>query len=742
MIFRYLAVQVIAARAFRSSPVSTTAKGHAFRLNRLATSATATATALHSASTLADSTATGANSACVDEINPLLASWDGEPYNLPPFSKIKTTHFEPALHAAMEAHLSELEAIAASETNDFDSILKAYDRAGGLYSKVGSVYGNYLSSLNTPEMQDVQTAMAPVLSRHRSKTYAIPGLFSKIEMMYNMREEKVSSGEWDTEQSRLAERIYLNFVRQGAKLDSKSKDEYADIQAELAGLQTSFIQNMLKDEETWEMVLSENDMEGCPTDLVSAARQAALDRGHAGEDEYVITLGRSLVEPFLTYSSRRDLREKAFAAWTSRGELSEERDNLAIATQILKLRRRQAELMGYKTFAEFQLEDTMAQNPDAVKKLLLNVWERAKESAKRERSCLEEFVAESGETLDGGVMPFDWRYYAEKVRKANYDFDESELKPYLSLDSVTNAIFDVSGKLFGLKYRKVDVQAYHPDVTVYEVRKEEGGEDRLVSLFLADNYARQFKSSGAWMSEYRSQTKNIAPGTDEIEKIPIVSNNNNFAKGSGSTLLSFDGKRSGYPLDYLFQSDPDFVELPSQLMEHWFEEPRVLKEHARHHETGEPVPDELIERLKAASVFNEGFATVEYTACALYDMAVHSLSDYDNFDLAEFEKEYLQEIGMVQGIVMRHRPAHFAHLFASSSYAAGYYVYQWAQVLDNDVYAAFEETGDVFDTHTAEKCRQLIYSAGNTEAPEELFRQFRGRDPDISFFLKNRGLSG
>ena len=438
----------------------------------------------------------------------------------------------------------DLEAIATSGENDFDSILKAYDRAGGLYSKVGSVYGNYLSSLNTPEMQEVQTAMAPVLSRHRSKTYAVPGLFEKIEAMYNMREEKLSTGEWDTEQARLAERIYLNFVRQGAKLDPKSKDEYADIQAELAGLQTSFIQNMLKDEETWEMVLSEGDMEGCPSDLVSAARQAALDRGHAGEDQYVITLGRSLVEPFLTYSSRRDLREKAFAAWTSRGELSEERDNLAIATQILKLRKRQAELMGHETFAEFQTEDTMAKNPETVMQLLLNVWERAKESANRERTMLEEFVAESGETLNGGIQPHDWRYYAEKVRKANYDFDESELKPYLSLDSVTNAIFDVSGKLFGLKYRKVDIQAYHPDVTVYEVRKEENGEDKLVSLFLADNYARQFKSSGAWMSEYRSQTKNIAEGTDPIEKIPIVSNNNNFAKGSGSTLLSFDGKRS------------------------------------------------------------------------------------------------------------------------------------------------------------------------------------------------------
>ena len=441
--------------------------------------------------------------------------------------------------------------------------------------------------------------------------------------------------------------------------------------AELASLQTEFMQNVLKDEEEWEMVLTAKDMEGCPADIVAAARQAAIDRKHNGPDDHVVTLGRSLVEPFLTYSSRRDLRQKAFEAWTSRGELSKERDNLSIATKILRLRKRQAELMDKSTFAEYQTEDTMAQTPENVMKLLTNVWARAKEAANREREMMEAFLTEKGETLEGGIQPWDWRYYAEQVRQANYNFDESELKPYLSLDAVTNAVFDVSNKLYGLKYvKRDDVEAYHPDVNVYEVRRNKAGtdsdEDELVALFLHDNYARPHKSSGAWMSEYRSQKKNLVDGADEIEAIPIVSNNNNFAKASGSTLLSFDdgvtlfhemghghhGMLSDATYRTLASTSVlrDFVELPSQLMEHWLSEPAVLKEHARHHQSGEPVPDDLLQRLKAAKLFNEGFNTVEYTACALLDMAVHSLEDYgDDFDLAQFEKEYLEKQGMPQG---------------------------------------------------------------------------------------------
>ena len=544
-----------------------------------------------------------------------------------------------------------------------------------------------------------------------------------------------------------------------------------------------------KDEEEWERVLAAEDFEGCPADVITAARQVAIDK-KKGPDDHVMTLGRSLVEPFLSYSTRRDLRKTVFEAFSKRGELSQERDNLSIAVEILRLRRRQAQLHNKGSFAEYQFEDTMAQTPQAGMKLLNDVWVKSKDAAKREREMLEAFVLGKGETLEGGIQPWDWRYYAEQVRQAEvrdldlslhhifisppphnqisvnfnkFNFDENEMKPYLSIDAVTNAAFDVSNKLYDSKYvKRDDIVAYHPDVNVYEVRranKDTSDEDELVAVFLHDNYARPYKKSGAWMSNIRTQTKNLAPGADPIEGIPIVSNNNNFSKGSEHTLLSFTdgitlfhefghahhGMLSDATYEYLASTSvlKDFVELPSQLMEHWLSEPVVLKEHAKHYQSGEVLPDNLIKRFKAAELFNEGFNTIEYTSCAMYDIALHSLSEYgDDFDLAKFEQEYLEEQGMPQGIIMRHRPPHFLHLFASSGYASGYYVYMWAQVLDNDVFAAFEETGDVFDRATADRCREFIYSTGNTVAPQELFKKFRGRDPDATFMMKNRGLLG
>jgi peptidyl-dipeptidase Dcp len=543
-----------------------------------------------------------------------------------------------------------------------------------------------------------------------------------------------------------------------------------------------------KDEEEWELVLAAEDFEGCPADVITAARQVAIGK-KKGPDDHVMTLGRSLVEPFLSYSTRRDLRKTVFEAFSKRGELSQERDNLSIAVEILRLRRRQAQLHNKGSFAEYQFEDTMAQTPQAGMKLLNDVWVKSKDAAKREREMLEAFVLGKGETLEGGIQPWDWRFYAEQVRQAEvrdldlslhhmfrsppphnqisvnfnkFNFDENEMKPYLSIDAVTNAAFDVSNKLYDLKYvKRDDIVAYHPDVNVYEVRranKDTSDEDELVAVFLHDNYARPYKKSGAWMSNIRTQTKNLAPGADPIEGIPIVSNNNNFSKGSEHTLLSFTdgitlfhefghahhGMLSDATYEYLASTSvlKDFVELPSQLMEHWLSEPVVLKEHAKHYQSGEVLPDNLIKRFKAAELFNEGFNTIEYTSCAMYDIALHSLSEYgDDFDLAKFEQEYLEEQGMPQGIIMRHRPPHFLHLFASSGYASGYYVYMWAQVLDNDVFAAFEETGDVFDRATADRCREFIYSTGNTVAPQELFKKFRGRDPDATFMMKNRGLA-
>ena len=759
--------------------------------------------------------------------NPLLRDWSTQPFRLPPFSEIRTSDFEPALEVARKAHLEELQSIANTNKDDddeeptFENVIVAYVRAGSLLSRVSSVFSNLCSSMNTQELQAVQTKLSPLLSRHRSAAYTVPGLFDKIDAVYQQTRDASSSNnhKLSPEQIRLIERIHTDFVRQGgAQLSAESQHELAEIKAELATLRTEFLQNVLKDESDYGLAVTLDDLKGCPASLIEAAKQAAIERHNNDnnddeekeekndnviEDEYIITLSRSLIEPFLVFCQNRKLRKTAWEAWTKRGELTT--NNIPIATKILALRQKQAKLYGYKSFAEYQCVDRMAKTPKNVSTLLEDVWERAKVSANKERKELEDYVKEHGlfDNDDGDdddkltIQPWDWRFVAEKVRKAKYDFDESLLKPYLSLESVRSAMFAVSSKLFGLTYTpRPDVETYHPDVDAYEVRN---ANNRLVAVFLQDNYSRQFKSSGAWMSEYRSQTKNLNKDQDPVEGVPIVSNNNNLAKGSGkTTLLSNDGtlvqlcvyasvcfrserwnlilvslsflslfriqkrKTDARTMFHEFGhahhgmlSDAtygrlastnvmaDFVELPSQLMEHWFSERQVLEEHARHYETGEPVPMELLEKLKAAESFNEGFATIEYTICALLDMALHQVENYDDehFDLVQFEKDELERLGMPQGIVMRHRPAHFLHLFASEMYAAGYYVYLWAETLDADAYAAFEESGDIFDKETAEKARKFIYAAGNTVAPDELFRRFRGRDPDISFMLKQKGLT-
>jgi len=666
----------------------------------------------------------------------------------------------------MEDHIRDLQAIVDSpDPPTFENVMVAYDRAGSTLDKVTGVFGNMCSSQNTPELQAIQTEMTPILSRHQSSTFTLPGLFRKVEQVHRAQQEtegESSSSSLTSEDRRLTERVFLDFTRSGAHFDTDKQQENADIGAKLATLITKFSQNVLKDEETYELVLKTEDLVGCPDSLIEAAKNAAEERDKA-DDEYVITLSRSLVEPFLTFAGRRDLRETAWRAWTSRGEMDPDRDNLEIATEILKLRQRQAKLHGYKNFAEYQCVDRMAKTPETVIELLENVWERAKVSANSERKELEEYVQQQEshtedekDIIENGIQPWDWRYYAEQVRIAKYDFDESLLKPYLSLESVTDAVMAVSNKLFGLKYiLRDDIVTYHESVKAYEVRNERDG-NKLVAIFLHDNYARQFKSGGAWMSEFRSQTKNLSEeNKKEYQGIPIVTNNNNFAKGK-NTLLSFDdattlfhemghghhGMLSDCTYGRLSSTNvlTDFVELPSQLMEHWLEEPEVLKEYARHFETGEPVPDELIRKMKKAKSFNQGFATIEYTSCALLDMLLHQVEDYENFDITAFEREELGRVGMPQGVVMRHRPAHFSHLFASTGYAAGYYVYLWAEVLDADVYAAFQETGNVFDPEMAERVRKYVYSAGNTEAPDELFRKFRGRDPDIQYMLEKNSL--
>eukprot|EP00595_Chromulina_sp_UTEXLB2642_P000434 CAMPEP_0196761568 /NCGR_PEP_ID=MMETSP1095-20130614/854_1 /TAXON_ID=96789 ORGANISM="Chromulina nebulosa, Strain UTEXLB2642" /NCGR_SAMPLE_ID=MMETSP1095 /ASSEMBLY_ACC=CAM_ASM_000446 /LENGTH=544 /DNA_ID=CAMNT_0042111299 /DNA_START=563 /DNA_END=2197 /DNA_ORIENTATION=+ len=538
----------------------------------------------------------------------------------------------------------------------------------------------------------------------------------------------------------------------------------------LAELETKFTQNVMGDESSYTIVLNEDDLSGLPSSIIEAAKQAAIDRG-LNDNSYVITLSRSLVEPFITYSDRRDLREKAWKAWTSRGELDPSRNNHIIILEILKLREEQARMHGYNNFGEYATADTMAGSPKAVMDLLLKVWNRGKSSVDRERSALLEYIHSVSTNAIGipdKIEPWDWRFYAEKVRQSKYDLDQSEVKPYFSLDAMVNAVFDCANRLFGLKFiLRPDIISYHPDVRTYEVYEEDG---KLVGIFLHDNYARPNKQGGAWMSEYRCQSRNYDESGQHI--IPIIVNNNNFAKGD-PCLLSFDdavtlfhefghgmhGMLSNVTYQRLSGTNVlrDFVELPSQLFEHWLSEKEVLIKHARHYLTNEPIPDELLDRLMKAKKFNQGFSTIEFTASALVDQALHSAvisplaSPIDEgkntdsnsnvlADISLFEKQELDKLGMPEGIVMRHRPTHFQHLFSSSAYAAGYYVYLWAEVLDADGYDAFLETGNPFDPSTAKKVREYIYSSGNSLDPAVAYRSFRGRDPVIEPMLKKKGL--
>jgi peptidyl-dipeptidase Dcp len=676
--------------------------------------------------------------------NPLLQQWE-TPYGLPPFDRIRPEHYGQAFRQAMQTHRARADAIAqSSERPTFDNTVAAFDCCGEDLGRITRLFFNLAASASSPALQAVEREISPRLAAHHSAIRLHAGLFERIDELFQRREELRLT----PEQLRLVERIHLDFVREGARLPAAARARYGAIAERLAELTTRFSQNVLADETGYGLVLrDERDLAGLPPDLRAAAREAAQERGEA--DTWMITLSRSLIVPFLTFSDRRDLRQQAFEAWIQRGEHDGDRDNRPVAREILALRNEQARLHGYRHYADYALVDRMAGTPAAVAQLLAQVWEPAKARAAAERDALRAMAAAQGATH--AIEPWDWRYYAEKVRKARYRTDDAALKPYLSLERMLAAAFDTAERLFGLRFfERPDIRAYHPDVRVFEVRGRDGA---TVGLFLSDNYARPNKRGGAWMSAYRWQSR--ADG----ETLPIIVNNNNFAKAPAGepTLLSADDVRTlfhefGHGLHGLLsqvtyerlsgtQVLRDFVELPSQLFEHWAFEPAVLKRHALHHATNEPIPDVAIERLQEARRFNQGFETVEYTACALVDMALHALPDADGVDITAFERSELERIGMPREIVLRHRLPHFGHLFASSGYAAGYYVYLWAEVLDADGYDAFVEAGNPFDPEVAERLRRYVYSSGGTLKPAEAYRAFRGRDPAVGPLLAQRGLA-
>ena len=676
--------------------------------------------------------------------NPLLQTWSA-PFGLPPFSQLASEHFAPALHAAMRKQREELAAISAqTDAPSFDNTLAAYDRSGRQLGRVASVFYNLTASATDDKLQAVQREMAAPMAAHHSAVMMDAALFARIDALHTQRAQLGL----DAEQLRLLERVHLDFVRAGAKLEPVAQQRYAAVMEELASLTTRFAQNVLHDESSYMLELkSEADLAGLPDFVRAAARQAAADRGREG---HVITLSRSLVVPFLTFSERRELREMAWRAWTSRGEHDGENDNREVARRILTLRNEQARLHGHTSFADYALADTMAGKRTAVQGLLDEVWPRALKAVQLEREALEGAMLAAGA---GGLAleAWDWRYWAERVRLARYAVDDAEVKPYFQLERVIEAAFDCAGRLFGLSFKpRPDLPVYHSDVKAYEVSDAKGA---LVGVFLQDNFARTTKRSGAWMSALRWQRRN--GGAD----VPVILNNNNFAKGSAGepTLLSLDDARTlfhefGHGLHGLLSNVTyerlsgtqvlrDFVELPSQIFEHWVTEREVLRRHARHYRSGEPIPDALIDKLLAARRFNQGYETVRYTASAIVDMAAHALTDAQSpADLCAFEREVLARIGAPDAVGVNHRLVHFQHLFAGSAYAAGYYVYLWAEVLDADGYGAFEEAGNPFDVTVAQRLKQFIYASGNSLEPGAAFASFRGRAPTVQPLLRKRGL--
>ncbi|MEM0988592.1 MAG: M3 family metallopeptidase [Pseudomonadota bacterium] len=664
--------------------------------------------------------------------NPLLAPWDG-PFGLPDFAAVDDQHFLPAFEAAMADQQAEFEAIAnQAAPPTFENTIEALERHGQTLSRVATVFWNRAGGDTNPTIQEIEREMAPRLSKLFSQQLTDPRIFRRIQAVVDAGNDDLSA-----EQARVLELTHKMYVRAGAELDDAGKTRIQQIMGRLSELGTAFGQTVLKDEADWSMSLGADDLDGLPDFLVATLRSEAERRG---EDGYVVTLSRSSVEPFLTFSARRDLREQAFKAWAARGEA----DNWPRIAETLQLRLERARLLGFANFAAFKLENQMAATPERVRKLLMDVWAPATQRAASESADLKALAAEEGANID--IAPWDWRYYAEKVRRARHDLDEGEIKPYLKLENVIEAAFDVAGRLFGLSFKPVDVPLPHADARAWEVLRD----GQHIGLFIGDYFARPSKRSGAWMSQLRSQQKLWAP------ERPIVTNTCNFAKGD-PCLLGWDDAMTlfhefGHALHgllsdvtYPFISGTsvarDFVELPSQLYEHWLATPAILASHARHFETGAQMPFSLIDKILAAEAFNQGFKTVEYTSSALVDLEMHVIEDLDQLDPKALEARILADIGMPSEIIMRHRSPHFQHVFTGDGYSAGYYSYMWSEVMDADAFKAFEETGDVFDADTAARLHDSVYSAGGLQKPEDAYTDFRGRLPGVEALLENRGLS-
>lgn len=674
--------------------------------------------------------------------NPLLQTWQ-TPFGMPPFESIQASHFEEAFDKALLQHQAEIAAISNnSEPTTFENTLIALEASGDLLNQTSNVFFNLSASHSSPDIQSLERNLAPKLAAHSAALYLNAALFQRIDALNQTKHQL----QLDAESIRLIERYHLDFVRAGAKLQAKDRESFAQNSEKLASLFTQFSQNVLADESSFCLTLTKDEeLQGLPSFVRQSAQKLAKDRGLTEPNAHAFTLSRSSITPFMTFSERRDLRKTMWNAWCQRGEHAGAHNNEPIMKEILKLRLAQARLLGYKDFSEYALADTMAGSAQQARDLLMRVWQPARLKALQEREDLKKLSGLND------LEAWDWHFWTERVRKEKFDLNEAEIKPYLQLHKLMQAMFHVANRLFGVNFKEVNnIAKYHDTVTGWEVTDANG---QHVGLFLSDNFARSTKRSGAWMSTYRD------PMHLSTSIRPIVVNNNNFSQGPEGqpTLLSLDDARTlfhefGHGLHGLLSQVRfprlsgtsvlrDFVEFPSQVYENWLMQPQILKEFALHAETGQAMPDDLIQKILDAQTFNQGFSTVEYVSSALVDLALHETTELDALNFKDFEAHTLKAIDMPPAIGMRHRLPHFSHLFSSNSYASAYYVYMWAEVLDADGFDAFLEAGDLFAPEPAHKLYEHIYSAGNKQDPMQAYIAFRGRAPTVTPLLTKRGLA-
>jgi peptidyl-dipeptidase Dcp len=676
--------------------------------------------------------------------NPFFEEWN-TPFGTPPFDKIKNEHYLPAFKAGIEEQNKEIEAIVNnSEAPTFENTIEELEYSGSLLTKVSRVFFAMTEAMTNDELQSITKEVSPMLSKHNDDINLNPKLFARIKSVY----ENKDKFDLNTEQEKLLEEYYKGFVRGGANLPDDKKEEFREINKQLSLLSIQFGENVLKETNKFELVLEEKDLDGLPENVVAMGADEAKARGY--ENKYVYTIQRTSIYPFLTYSTRRDLREKIYKAYINKGDNNDELDNKKIAAKMAALRVKKANLLGYPTHAAFVLEEQMAKTPTAVYDLLNKLWEPALNVAKKERDDMQQMIYDEGNDFE--LEGWDWWYYSEKVKKAKYDLDENELRPYFEVTNVINGVFDLSTRLWGITFEeRNDIPKYHPDVKTFEVKDKDGSH---LAILYTDYFPRDSKRGGAWMDVFVKQHVD----KDGNFVAPIVYNVGNFSKPTAGkpALLSLDNVNTlfhefGHALHGMLAhtvypslsgtSTPrDFVEFPSQVMENWCMHPDVLKNYAFHYETGEPIPDELVQKIKKSGKFNQGFATVEYLAASFLDMDWHTLTEPVEKDVIEFENASMNKIGLIKQIAPRYRTTYFNHIF-SGGYSAGYYSYIWSEVLDADAFAAFVESGDVYNQEIAGKYREYILSKGGTEDAMELYKKFRGSEPGIEPLLEKRGLN-